>query len=55
MNGTFDDEYCQAACTELETLEVMGAWYVVDSEDDIYFIISTCDFKLNIYSDGFIK
>ena len=31
MNGTFDYEYWQAEFTELEALEVMGAWDVVDS------------------------
>ena len=46
MNGPFVDEYWQDECTELETLEGMGDWYVVDSEDDMNFIWSTWDFKL---------
>ena len=55
MNGTFVDEYWQDECTELETLEGMGAWYVVYSEDDMNVIRSTWDFKLNKYPDGLIK
>ena len=32
MHVPFYDEYWQAACTELENLECMGAWNVVDCE-----------------------
>ena len=46
MNGPFADKYQQAACTEIETLEVMGAWGDVDREDGMNVIISTCYFKL---------
>ena len=41
MNAPFSDEYCKAACTELETLEGMGYWYAVDCEDDMNVIGST--------------
>ena len=30
MNGPFADEYWKAACQEVETLEGMDAWEVVD-------------------------
>ena len=41
INGPFVDEYWKAACTELETLEGMGAWGVVYLEDDMDVIIQT--------------
>ena len=55
MNGPFSDEYCQATCTENETLEGMEDWYVVYREDDMNVIIFTWAFKLNQYPDGLIK
>ena len=39
-------------CTELETLEFMGAWDVVYREDGMNFIILTWAFKLKQYPDG---
>ena len=41
MNGPFDDEYWQSTCTELETIEGVEAWDVVDTEYDMNVIIST--------------
>ena len=40
MNGPFDDEYWQAKFTELETIEGVEAWDVVDTEYEMNFIIS---------------
>ena len=42
-------------CIELEYLEGMVAWDVVDCEDDMNVIISTWAFKLKRYYDGLIK
>ena len=38
MNGQFADEYWEVAVTEIETLESMNAWEVVDREDDMNVI-----------------
>ena len=38
-NGLFSDEYWQYACTELETIEGVEAWGVVDNEYDTNVII----------------
>ena len=46
MIGPFADKYCQAACIELEIIEVMGSWDVVDREDEMNIIRSTRDFKI---------
>ena len=46
MNGPFSNEYCQAVCTELETIECMGAWDVVDREDEMSVIRLTWGFNL---------
>jgi len=55
MNGPFADEYWKAACTEIETLESMGAWDVVKRDDKMNVIKSTWAFKLKRYPDGLIK
>ena len=55
MNGSFAYGYWQAACTKLEILESMGAWDVIDCEDDINVIRFTWSFKVNQYPDGLIK
>ena len=47
MNVPFADEYWQAVCTELETLEGMGDWYVFDCEDDMNVIRSTWGLSLS--------
>ena len=43
------------AVVELETLEGMGAWEIVDQTDDMNVIDSTWAFKLKHYPDGLIK
>ena len=55
MNVKFVDEYWDAAVSEIETLESMKAWEVVDREDDMNVIRSTQAFKLKRYPDGLIK
>jgi hypothetical protein len=55
MNSTFADEYWKAACKEIETLEKMGAWEVVDIAEGMNVIDSTWAFKLKRYPDGLIK
>ncbi len=35
MNGPFADEYWKAACKEIQTLEDMGAWDIVNRMDDL--------------------
>ncbi len=39
MNGSFSDKYWKAAEKEIHTLEGMGAWDVVEHEDDMNVII----------------
>lgn len=55
MSGPFADDYWIAACKEIETLESMGAWEVVDREEDMNVIDSTWAFKLKRYPDGMVK
>ena len=55
MNGQFADEYWEAAVTEIETLEFMKAWEVVERQDDMNVLRSTWAFKLETYPDGLIK
>ena len=55
MNGPFADEYWKAAVTEIETLQGMDAWNVVDKTDDMNVIDSTWAFKLKRFPDGLIK
>ena len=38
MNGPFAYEYWKAVCNELETLEGMGAWYVLYHKYDMDII-----------------
>ena len=45
MNGPFAAEYWEAACVEVETLEKMDAWSVVDRTDDMNVLPSTWAFK----------
>lgn len=40
MNGPFKEEYWEAACKEIETLQSMDAWEVVDREDGMNVIQS---------------
>ena len=55
MNGLFADEYWEAACTEVETLERMKAWEVVEREVTMNVLSSTWAFKCKRYPDGLIK
>ena len=55
MNGPFADEYWDAACVEVETLEKMKAWEVVEREVNMNVLSSTWAFKCKRYPDGLIK
>ena len=55
MKGPFAEEFWKAAVVELETLEGMGAWEIVDQTDDMNVIDLTWAFKLKSYPDGLIK
>jgi len=55
MNGPFSEEYWKASVKELETLEDMDAWEVVDQTSDMNVIDSIWAFKLKRYPDGLIK
>eukprot|EP00956_Cyclotella_meneghiniana_P025716 scaffold54248_cov36-Cyclotella_meneghiniana.AAC.1 len=51
MSGPFKEEYWQAAVKEIETLESMDAWEVVDRTDDMNVIPSIWAFKLKRFPD----
>lgn len=58
MRGPFAKEYWEAACVEIETLEGMHAWDVIDRGDvpeGRTIIDSTWAFKCKRYPDGLIK
>ena len=55
MNGKFTGEYWEAAVTDIETLESMPAWEVVEQESEMNVLKSTWSFKLKRYPDGLIK
>ena len=55
MSGPFADEYWKADVTEIETLESMDAWEVIDKPEGANVIDSTWAFKLKRYPDGLIK
>ena len=55
MNGPFKEEYWKAACKEIETLESMDAWEVVDREGDMNIIDAIWAFKLKRFPDGMVK
>jgi len=55
MNGHFSDDYWKAAVKEIETLEGMEAWEVVDEKTGMNIIDSTWVFKLKRFPDGLIK
>ena len=55
MNGKFADEYLEAAVTEVETLEFMKSWEVVEQQDDMNVFMPTWELKLKCYPDGLIK
>ena len=55
INGPFAQEYWEAACVEVETLEKMDAWDVVDRTPDMNVLPSTWAFKCKRFPDGLIK
>ena len=55
MNGPFSEEYWQAACIEVETLEQMESWDVVERTDEMNVLPSTWAFKCKRFPDGMIK
>jgi hypothetical protein len=55
MNGPFKEEYWKAAVKEIETLESMNAWEVVDRPEIGNIIDSIWAFKLKRYPDGMPK
>jgi hypothetical protein len=56
MNGPFKEEYWKAALKEIETLESMDAWEVVDRDDSTMNVIdSIWAFKLKRFPDGKAK
>ena len=55
MNAPFRDEYWNAACREIETLEEMDAWGVVDCHYDMNILEGIWAFKLKRFPDGMIK
>ena len=55
MSGEFADEFWEAAIVELETLEEMEAWEVVNRPPDANVIESIWAFKIKRFPDGLIK
>ena len=55
MNGPFKEEFWKAACVEVETLEGMDSWEVVDRTEDMNVVQSIRAFKIKRFPDGLIK
>ena len=55
MSGPFKEEYWKAAIKEIETLESMDVWEVVDRTDEMNVIDSIWAFKLKRFPDGMVK
>jgi hypothetical protein len=56
MNDLFADEHWEVACTEVETVENMKAWWeVVEPDVAMNMLSSTWTFKYNRYPDGLIN
>jgi hypothetical protein len=55
MNGPFKEEFWKAALKEIETLESMDAWEIVDQEEGMNVIDSIWAFKLKRFPDGMVK
>ena len=55
MNCPFADKYWKAAITEVQTLEAMNSWEVVDHSKDVNVLQSTWAFKVKPFSDRLIK
>ena len=54
MSVPFKKEFWKAAVKEVETLEVMDAWEVVDQIKDMNVIDSIWAFKLKRFPDGMV-
>ncbi|KAL7459520.1 hypothetical protein ACHAWC_011291, partial [Mediolabrus comicus] len=55
MNGPFAEEYWKAAVLEIETLEEMDTWEIVDRDDKMTTLPSTWAMRCKRYPDGLIK
>ena len=55
MNGKFSQEYWKDMCVEVETLEKMDAWTVVERTPEMNVLPSTWAFCCKRYPDGLIK
>ncbi len=56
MNGPFKEEYWKASLKEIETLELMDSWEVVDRDDKNMHVIDLIwAFKLKRFPDGMVK
>ena len=51
----FADNYCKSMKVDIDILESMGAWEIIDRDEYINIIDSTWDFKCKKYPDGLIK
>ena len=51
----FANKYWKASVKEIETLEKMGVWDVVDQPEGAYVVDSTWAFKIEHYPDRLIK
>mmetsp|Transcript_12103 Transcript_12103/g.26309 ORF Transcript_12103/g.26309 Transcript_12103/m.26309 type:complete len:131 (+) Transcript_12103:742-1134(+) len=55
MNSKFANDWWKAAVREIQTLEEMDAWEVVDRPPDANVVGGTWAFKLKRYPDGKVK
>ncbi len=55
MNGPLTDEYWKVAEKDIITLEGMGAWDMVEREDDMNVINGTWVFKCKQFPNGTVK
>ena len=55
MHGPISDNYWKVAITEVETLEAINSWEVVDCAKDMNVLLSTWSFKLKHFPNELIK
>ena len=55
ISGTFADEYWKSAFTDINTLEKMSAWVVINRTYNMNSIYYTWTFKLKRFPDGMIN
>lgn len=55
MNGPLADGYWQAACKEIQTLECMDIWDMVDHEPWMNVLPSTWALRCKHYPDGRVR